>query len=249
MRESLFNDFERQVEKLSLEIRAHYEPYETEGYKFMGDGIINLRRYYEVTPKILWILKEPYADGGGWSISEAFNLSNAELMAPERKLHKSKTWLPVIYSCYAIYNGMIPWDWISYPENDSNVLDSLKNIAIMNILKIPGETTTPPAKLTAGYEKHWEILKKQIETYNPDIVIAGNTLSHFKKHLSLDSGEFDYNYTHDLWLKDGKVYIDCKHPSTTLLSDAKIENYVDGITEIIRVWADKNGVTLKTQPS
>lgn len=244
-----FSDFKKNVEALASDIKTHYSPYETKGeFEFMGDGIINLEQYYKVSPKVLWILKEPYdEDGEGWSISEVFNLSGAELVSPKHNLHKSKTWLPVIYSSYAIHNGTIPCDWISYPDKEPEVVDALKNIAIMNILKIPGGTTTPPAKLKAGYNDHREILVRQIKTYNPDIIIGGNTLWHFNKDLSLDQAEFNFDYEHEFWLKDGKVYIHCAHPSTTNRNDERIATYVDGITEIIKVWADRNKITLQTQ--
>ena len=38
------------------------------------DGVVNLQQYIESSPRILWILKEPYCDGktctgGGWSLT------------------------------------------------------------------------------------------------------------------------------------------------------------------------------------
>jgi hypothetical protein len=236
-----FNVFQKDIEALAFDIKAHYTPYETKDeFEFMGDGLVNLEQYYKARPKILWILKEPYdEDGGGWSISELFNLSGSVLVSPKHNLHKSKTWLPVIYSSYAIHNGMMPWDWIGYPDKEPEVVDALKNIAVMNILKIPGNTTTPPAKLKAGYNQHREILLRQLKTYNPDVIIGGNTLWHFHKDLELDKGEFCSDYEHEFWLKDGKVYIHCAHPSTTNRSEKRIETYVDGITEIVKLWAGR----------
>ena len=137
-------------------------------------------------------------------------------------------------------NGLIPWDWISYIDKEPEVVDSMKSIAIMNILKIAGNTSTPYSKLKKGYALHKKILLKQINAYNPDIIIGGNTIWNFYDDLQLKEGECnDGNYEHTFWLKDGKVYINCSHPSTTNLSDKKIETYVDGITEIVKLWRSR----------
>lgn len=250
---STLEEFRKEVKELDKEIEQHYEQFEiAESKKMITDGIVNEKTYFESFPKTLLILKEPYdKDNEGecsWSLSKL--LGDKEKFIKEG-LHKSRTWQPVIYTAEAIYNGLIPWDWISYIKNEPEIIDALKNIAFMNTLKIPADTTTPAAKLKAGYNKHREILLRQIEVYAPDIIIFGgnDTFWNFYKDLKLDTAEppADQPYTHDFWIKDRNLYIQCKHPSTTNRSDDKIRDYVDGITEIIRVWAEKTGSKLPSK--
>lgn len=245
------NLFRNQLIQLEKEIDTHYKDFEAKESKYIiTDGIVDTETYIKSFPKVLWILKEPYdKDNDGdcrWSLAKLLGDKETFIKAG---LHKNKTWLPIIYSSYAIHNGMIPWDWIGYPDKDPEVIDALKNIAIINILKIPGATTTSPTKLKVGYNNHKEILLRQISIYNPEIIIGGNTLWHFYKDLCLDKGEYNSDYEHDFWLKNGKVYIHCLHTSTTNRSDEKIQTYVDGITEIIDVWANRNNIKLRKSPS
>src|SRR5690606_7003265 len=141
----------------------------------------------------------------------------------ERKAYNNKTFKPIIYSAYTISNGLALYDDIDDIEDDYSIIDALKKIAYINILKLPGNTSTPHSKLQEGYSIHREILLKQIQTFNPDVIIGGNTIPILRADLELDKSDFadESNYEHDFWLKDGKLYIHCKHPSATLGSSDK----------------------------
>jgi hypothetical protein len=166
-----------------------------------------------------------------------------ELIAPPIELHKSKAWEAVVYTSYAILNGLLKFDDMNYIKNEFEMLDILKKIAAINILKLSGKTSTPYAKLKEGYSKHKDILHRQIETYNPDILIFGGkeVIYIFDDYIKLNTDSQYLDCYFDAWLKNRKVYINATHPSKRALnSEEKLIKYVDGIVEIVAIWAEKN---------
>ena len=61
----------------------------------------------------------------------------------------------------------------------------LRNIAFVNVQKLPAKTRTSDAALKNAYQKNKEILLEQIATYRPDIIIGGKTLHLFKDDLRI----------------------------------------------------------------
>ena len=68
----------------------------------LPDGVYNIEGYCKSSPRIMWILKQPYDDmkegkpsGGGWEVYGAFNNDDA---------FKITTWQPIIYSLFGIRN-------------------------------------------------------------------------------------------------------------------------------------------------
>lgn len=55
-------------ETLKQEIYARAE--DVYGKKPITDGIIDIEQYYNVTPKVLWILKEAHSDNGDYFIGD-----------------------------------------------------------------------------------------------------------------------------------------------------------------------------------
>jgi hypothetical protein len=75
-------------------------------------------------------------------------------------------------------------------------------------------------------------LFKQIETYNPDIIIGGNTLGYFFNEMGIllnqftDSGSV-YYYKNN----DGKLFINTYHPAQTKLDR---ETYINEILSAVK---------------
>lgn len=202
------------------------------------DGIIDIEKYLNAKYKILWILKEPYDDfdeygvpfGGGWGLDEVIN--------PKQTIQEfvggKPTFKTMIYTSWGILHDFCLWESMNDVEDDPTMLNALKSIAIINIKKIPGYSKSDYTTIKRYYQQHKLILKKQIESYDPDIIIGGNTLGFFLEDLELkgkmqgiDNDYFGYT------IKNKKLYIDTLHPAQ--LSVARC-NYVNDIIKVAKQW-------------
>lgn len=198
------------------------------------DGVIDIDRYFDAKPRILWILKEANSEES-WSYLDAFRdaawLNKCNGLSSIRR---------VIYTSYGILNG-INKTWSEFPwSNESQSQDALLGIAYINIKKSPGESTSNPQELTDAYQTYRELLKLQIDTYDADVIIFGNTMNYvniadFKDLLNAKRQVSKYN-NHFYYAGD-KLYIHAYHPS--YLKGFTDEIYAMDIVKIVKDWQNK----------
>lgn len=205
------------------------------------DGIIDPERFVRAKYKILWILKEPYDEfdeedgkpyGGGWDLKGLINSRNS---INEYKSGKP-TFKPMIYSSWGILNNFCLFDDMDNVEDNSSMLDALKSIAYINIKKLPGYKSTHPSVCNDAYKSYKEILLKQIELINPEIIIGGGTLHHFINDLQLSDDEKYHQGNTKYFINDNKIYIQAYHPSQRTVSS---EQYCNEIILAVKTWATK----------
>ena len=175
-------DLEKRIEFLKtkeIEISQKINAIESgkKGLLPILDGIINIEKYVKAKYKILWVLKEPHDEwvtvkatgqkrNGGWDlvhdIYDKLTTDGIKRLLVARRIME------------AVYKLL--------PEAENN-LEAFKSIAYINIKKIPGGRFSFQNEIEKAYNDHKELLKEQIETYNPDIIICGNTLP----YLSMDN--------------------------------------------------------------
>ncbi|MBG9377184.1 hypothetical protein I5907_13150 [Panacibacter sp. DH6] len=229
--------FNTKVNELNDEIKSHYQIYSTDNKKPIYDGLRDIEKYYNSKLRILWILKEAYDienEGvGDWSIVGE---------QPEAFLKKAggarSTWHPIIYTSYCMLNNFELYDNVSFIDDDPSMVNVLNEIAFINVQKFAGNTTSKHGEIRDAYNLHKGILLKQIETYDPHVVICGGTLYHFASDLGLDQSchhydEFDYYITN-------RLYIAAHHPAAPKSHDAK-EEYIDDIVRIAKKYFANNG--------
>ncbi len=142
----------------------------------MRDGVLYPAAYEKSPLKIIFILKEPYAD---WD--EATNApKDCDFdffdIIRDLKYHYenglNKTWLKVAAIAYALKNKKEYTEKFSYEQ----VVEGLSCVAWINLSKTPWRITT---KMDAAYQKRvaiWEpVVKAQLSEIKPDIVFYGNT--------------------------------------------------------------------------
>ena len=217
--------FER-AEKLELS---------NDGLEPLPDGVADIEGYCKSSPRIMWILKQPYDDmkdgkpfGGGWEVYGAFNNDDA---------FKNTTWQPIIYSLFGIRNHKLYGDSdVPYIHDDKSMVDLLKDIAYINIDKMPGYRTTSDAELAEAYEQWKDIVEEQIRLYDPQVICFANTMWLFKKdwgidehtkHESIPLGNDKYMF---VYRKDGRLCLDTYHPAQRVVPR---ENYVDAIIKVV----------------
>ena len=179
------------------------------------DGVAGIKEYLASTPKIMWVLKEPYDDftangnarGGNWYFTEHFKNTNV--------WKDQDMWKLMIQINYAIRNDL-KWKELDYIENNSEMAEELKKTAYINISKMPANTISPNDHMWASYNIWKKILFEQIDIYKPDVIIFGYTFQFFKddfkitdKPIPTVSGQWNA----DVYKKDNMILIDAFHPS------------------------------------
>lgn len=192
------------------------------------DGIYSAEKYLSAPTQIMWILKEPYDDfiknnepwGGGWNLFGAYDNDDA---------WSNRTWQPMIYVMYGLFNNQ-KWEEMNWIRDDKSMADVLKQIAYINISKMPSLKATNDSTLWRKYEIWKDLLMKQIETLAPKIIIFGNTFKYFKNDLVGNDTKplKQLNNIVNIYEKDGVKFLDTYHPNQRITSR---ENYVNSIIE------------------
>lgn len=186
------------------------------------DGVCDIETYVRSTPRIMWILKEPYDDnGGGFSIPG--ELDDA-LKDPTYKL--TITQKKIIYVMEGIRNGETYDDmhWYYEPE----MLEHLRNIAYINLSKMPGLSYS--GDMTEKYNLWKDIVQEQIEVYDPEVIICGGTA----KWLDPDYDEQVYIDTENAgqfgcYKLGNRLIIDVYHPACRI----SYSEYVNSISALV----------------
>jgi len=196
------------------------------------DGIIDEELYCSSTPRVMWILKEPWDDegssGGGWSLC-----SDLLAITPVSSLSQS-TFHPIIYIAYGLFNGLnyeeMPW---IRDMKDAEI--TLRRLAFINAKKLPGVTRGARASsILAWYGRGRDVIRDQISSYDPQIIFG--CAPHFSAILD------DMN---PLWRDakqttgsaefvriDQKLFVHVYHPGQTRI---KRKTYVDDALMAVRL--------------
>ena len=126
----------------------------------------------------MWILKEPWGvktpsgkiSGGDWSFTTHFNDNNS--------WKDEDMWKVIIQINYAIHHNL-GWSQLDFIDGNHKMIEELKNMAYINLSKIPAEPTSPASHLKDCYPIWREIVLEQIRIYEPDLIIFGYTFPYF----------------------------------------------------------------------
>jgi hypothetical protein len=207
-----------------------------EGLFPIVDGIINIEKYLEAKYKILWMLKEPHDEwvtvkktgqrrNGGWNLADGYSRLTMEDINKKERLVARR----IMEATYRIL-----------PEIQ-NPLEAFKSIACINIKKIPGGRYSVQKEIEQAYNEHKDLLKEQIETYNPDIVICGNTLpylsmdNYFVKNNRKAFGTNQKSRYCYYALKD-RLYINTYHPAYKPGDEKFWDKCIENIFNAVSDW-------------
>ena len=185
-----------------------------EGLCPIYDGVADIEEYLSSSPKIMWILKEPYDEvtesgeptGGGWYLPDVLK---------EDKWKNRPMWQLMIQIDFGIRNNK-NWIDMDYIDNDPKMAEELKKMAYINLTKMPGSKTSKDGNLWECYALWKDILFEQIELYKPDVIIFGKTFQFFKNDLKIVENPI-YSISDKMrvnaYKKNGMILIDAYHPS------------------------------------
>lgn len=186
----------------------------------------------------MWILKEPYDDfdedkpnGGGWSITE-------HCFGGKDDIWSQRTWQPIIYVMYGYLHSLM-WQDMDWIRDNKDMADVLKDIAYINVSKMPGYTRSTWTNISHCYSLWKPILDKQFDIYDPNVIVCAGTLSFFKEDF-VKSGMLQIDSVQsaiDVYRLDKKIIIDAYHPLQTKIDRS---SYVDSIIKMLNKYFPKS---------
>ncbi|MFN7113498.1 MAG: hypothetical protein ACK4PK_03980 [Alphaproteobacteria bacterium] len=137
---------------------------------FVADGVANEDSYLEISPKILFVLKEANGKKGEIFPSDFWR----ELLT---KAQRGQTWQNIARWAYGIRHlpADIPWSGSLASADDFFRGEILKSIAAINVKKIYGSHTADGKKLKVAVKRDGDLLRKQIAIYEADFIICCGT--------------------------------------------------------------------------
>jgi hypothetical protein len=202
-----------QLEALESEVNAELYSMKEAGHEAnypITDGVVDIERYLADSPKLLWILKEPWDTlaagevGGDWSITKLLQSTDV--------LGNKGTWARMAYVSYAVFHDCPEYSQIPYVTEGPKVRDALRRVAYINVKKFPGTTQSDDAEIARYYSRYGALLRRQINAINPDIVIAGNILHLFYDDFGLSPQDMTAAGSLEFCCRDHRLYINAYHP-------------------------------------
>lgn len=193
---------------------------------YILDGIADIDGYANSNPRIAWILKEAWdePEGGEWDMSVVINSKTKD------DVSKIPSFKRVAYVSRGIETNT-NWEDLPWIYEDESVVNALKKVAWLNISKIAGKSVSPYERITSAFETWGDILQEQLEKFNPQIIILGNTYDWVKDILKINKdSEIKENSAWAYKTEDNKIVIWAFHPSKIM----KDKEYVDDIINVIR---------------
>lgn len=188
------------------------------------DGIVSEEEYLDSKYKILYIMKEVNG-GAGWNLKDFLY-----------KGGRSQTWDNVARWTEGLLNINQEYNWSYLEENNENRRKYyLKKIGVINLKKTSGHHTADNKKISMAASENRNLIKKQVDLYNPDIIICCGTADDFVKNY------FDSKFVNWSMTKRGIQYIKCNnkiivsfaHPEARIRDAYLYYSLIDGVREIL----------------
>lgn len=168
---------------------------------FIQDGIISTEKWKLSEFKIMFLLKEAYTED-----NDFFSLTD---WLRDVDLNKYRMWKNLSIWSFLIQSVLKGNPIQNLPlKATSEMTETLKSCAIVNLKKSNGKSKTDPLDLYSYSEKDEEYLKYQISSINPDIIFCGYTFGYVKDWvLNLKLLEDRIYYSSNV------IWVDFWHPA------------------------------------
>ncbi len=177
---------------------------------FIEDGIIDPERWSKSKIKVLFILREAYQEEGE---TGGFNL--VENLRKEEDKKKGKSTWRNLAKWAALLSENITWDEKKdLPKDWSKYQEAFLSTALINVKKSGGNKTTVIEEIIKIAKDEKDLLNRQIEIINPDIICCCGVFGSVKI-LWPDIEQIG----HRLYKTDKYKIIDFWHPATRWSQD------------------------------
>jgi hypothetical protein len=199
------------------------------------DGLTNPELYAKASPKIMFVLKEAVdieddrcVGNGGWNHAEYLN---EDEVIEESRTHQRVSWIAT-----GIYHDLT-WSsdkWKTIPREIRE--KEFKSLAWLNVGKFPAPAgfTTSDARLRKAYQDWKDILWDQIEAFDADIIIFGNTFFVFYEDLIDNLRVLSKEGPTHIYLdRKNRLLLDAYHPAM-MGTPVSVEDYFNSIILAVR---------------
>ncbi len=226
---------------LHARIRARAEElgFDPKRIRPVYDGVVDAEGYLATRPRLMWVLKEPYDNqdkegapcGGGWTMFRDFGEGEALAKA----VNAPPALRNVAYASYALQQGISSYADLPWISDRPEVAESLLRTAFVNVSKMPALPSTDEVRLGRRYVDWKDILFEQIELYDAEVIVFGNTFHRVAPDIgvSLDSRVRNVQVgksSVDVYEWRGKRLLWTPHPAAHLPP----EEWVDSVLSAIR---------------
>lgn len=207
---------------------------------FISDGAVCPEVWNDRTKgkHILFVLKEAYGEECDWSLTDWLRKTGPS----------SNIWYRVAEWCYGITNttadeiARYSPDEISFKHSESEPNEWLSQIAVLNIKKSSGESSSQYGEISAYADYDKEEIRREIELLDPDIIVCGATANDVN-HITGGSIKCEpcdnWYYWSDAIGGKERLYIDYYHPANrypTLLNYYGLVNiYQQALKEKVKL--------------
>ena len=189
------------------------------------DGIVNVDEYLKAQYKILFLLKE--VNGGkDWDLREFL-----------RKGGRKQTWNNVA----RWVKGILTLEKDISCDELENITDDerkemLQKIASVNVKKVSGSYTSISSEIKDAARENALRLRKQIDLYDPDILICGGTEGRYFDEISEYEPKWEMT-SRGIWYvvePTERIVISYAHPEARVKDCLLYYGIVDAVREIVK---------------
>ena len=219
-------NFDEDYIALMAEMKQRIDEPENERY-IISDGVMQPDEYFSKEIRLAWVLKEAYEEedgtGGGWSYFDLYDKTGFDISTV-------KTLKRIIKTSYSIHNEFIKGE--NMDDIDFEMKQIIKRVAIINTQKLPAKnySSTNGKDLQESINKYSDLLERQLELINPNVIIFGGTFRYYKDLLKFEDSEIVKGNVKYI-SKGDKLYIDAPHPSYWQISENEYVNYIASVVE------------------
>lgn len=213
------------IDAKKSEEKKLFDDWEKRDPSIIPDGVVSWCNYANSAIKILFVLKEVNSDERNWDLREFLKDGGG-----------SYTWNNITRWIIGIRNINIDYDWSTIeniePEQRREYLDT---VAAINLKKATGGKAVADNDIICKHALNdSDLLKRQVDIYEPDLIICCGTSDAFFKSIYKDI-KVDWRMTHNgVWyVIDGKrTIIDYKHPEARVFANFLYYPLMDALREI-----------------
>lgn len=214
-----------EIERFVKEEEEFLDEWAKELPGFIKDGVVNPQEYFSAKYKILFLLKE--VNGGkDWDLRDY-------LMEGGRKQtwNNGSRWVEGILNL----DKEIPWQDINEVDEEYR-RKWLNKIAAVNVKKVSGGHTSDMKEIYRFARENAERLCRQINMYEPDIVICGGTEGcYFDEITEYDDPKWEMT-SKGIWYvvePSKRIVISYSHPEARVKDCLLYYGLIDAVREIV----------------
>ena len=176
------------------------------GRGFVRDGVVSEKDHLASDLKICFVLKQANdPDGGEWDLRGLLRAGGVW-----------QTWNNVARWVKGIRDRHGDLAWADYEQVDEAFRqEQLRSICAVNLVKEPGEGSTPPGSLDVRVNEDKKFLKRQFDIYKPDLTVCCGTSDLFAAIVGAEATDWQSTSRGVWWFEkpDGTRVIRYCHPA------------------------------------